>query len=463
MPLKRSRHNFQCLTPAECLYIIHGSRAPFHTRRALTTSSTNKQKRTATSPPERHAKQVFSGIQPTGIPHLGNYLGALRTWKSYQDEKSTSDPTKYRNHHLYFSVVDFHALTSPLPATKRYELTRETYAALLAMGLSNQYSTLFLQSHSPYHTELMWYLSTVASMGYLSRMTQWKSKIGITDETGAPESSPTAGSAKNDDVALDTLSESQREKLKLALFSYPVLQAADILLYNADTVPIGEDQAQHLELTRHLARAFNRTYAREGKSNILMVPKAVISPAKRIMSLLDPTKKMSKSDPHPRASILITDDAATIQQKINGALTDTLTGISYDPIQRPGVSNLLTILAATEPEGTGSTPQQLAQELAPLTMRALKSLVTQSVVACLSGIGPVFRELMEPGNRKIEREMARGAAAANTYAARTMLGVRRAVGGLKLNPKDREAGHSDAVAAKVARTGKDEKTESEKE
>lgn len=314
----------------------------------------------------------------------------------------------------------------------------------MAMGLTNTHSTLFLQSHVPGHTELMWILSTIASTGYLSRMTQWKAKLGIMNDAEQVEQS-----TENDNIALDSLTETQREKLKLGLFSYPVLQAADILLYKADIVPIGEDQIQHLELTRHLARQFNKLYPSKGASPLVRVPEIVVSPAKRIMSLTEPTQKMSKSDPKPNATILITDTPETIERKIMAARTDSITGITYDPIQRPGVSNLLSILAHTENQG--HSPQQLAAELAPLSMKALKSLVAQSVIGCLAGIEPVFRELMADKTRKIEVEMTRGAAAANATAERTMYGVRKAMGAVMSAPGDREKAYNATGADKKRR------------
>jgi tryptophanyl-tRNA synthetase len=190
-------------------------------------------------------RRAFSGIQPTGIPHLGNYLGALRPWKDLHDEVSNRESQKCQQYEQYFSVVDLHALTSTTPAKDFAQQRKETFAALLATGIwNNKHTTLFMQSDVPQHASMMWMLSTIASTGYLSRMTQWKSKLHLSEDANLDSDEATA-------------------KLKLGLFSYPVLQAADILLYQPTVVPVGEDQLQHIEFARVLARAFNAHVRRD--------------------------------------------------------------------------------------------------------------------------------------------------------------------------------------------------------
>lgn len=192
------------------------------------------------------ARVIFSGIQPTGVPHLGNYLGALQQWARLQVEASSSTQ-------LLYSIVDLHAITTNQDAVQLRIWKRETLATLLAVGLDPERSTIFYQSAVPEHTELMWILSCTASVGYLSRMTQWKSKLTLSDEVSALDST------------------SAKARLKLGLFSYPVLQAADILLYGATHVPVGEDQVQHLEFARQCADQFNAVHG-----EILVKPQTVL-------------------------------------------------------------------------------------------------------------------------------------------------------------------------------------------
>ena len=259
------------------------------------------------------SKTIFSGIQPTGIPHLGNYLGALRRWAKLQDE-AAPDTT------LIYSLVDLHAITIRQDPAQLRRWKKQSLAMLLAAGLDPKRSIIFHQSAVPAHTELMWILSCQASTGYLSRMTQWKDK--------------TANEREN------------TERLKLGLFSYPVLQAADVLVHGATHVPVGHDQAQHLEFAREVATGFNHAFGQE----ILVPPETLISPAKRIMSLTEPTTKMSKSHSNPESRILLTDSDSEIQSKIKSAVTDSDYSISYDPEKRPGISNLIDILYHCSPE-----------------------------------------------------------------------------------------------------------------
>ncbi|MCU1449296.1 MAG: tryptophan--tRNA ligase, partial [Acidimicrobiales bacterium] len=256
--------------------------------------------------------RVLSGIQPTGDTHLGNYLGALRNWVEFQDE-----------HDAFYCVVDLHALTVEHNPQELRAKTLSMAQILLAAGIDPERSTLFVQSHIPEHTELCWLLNCVATTGELSRMTQFKDK-------GAGQ-----------------------ESVSVGLFDYPVLMAADILIYDADQVPVGEDQRQHLELTRDIAARFNNRF-----SETFVVPEAAIPKVgAKIYDLQEPTRKMSKSADSPQGTVLVLDPPEVIQRKLKRAVTDTETEVRFDPSSKPGVSNLLTILGLS----TGRTPQDAAE------------------------------------------------------------------------------------------------------
>ncbi|KIW56952.1 tryptophan-tRNA ligase [Exophiala xenobiotica] len=356
------------------------------------------------------SRRVFSGIQPTGVPHLGNYLGALRQWKFLHDSSANAALLSNAKPEQYFSVVDLHALTSTdIPGPERWRLRKESYASLMAIGLKNSLqTTLFFQSDVMYHAELMWILSTIASTGYLSRMTQWKSKLNL------PENA-------------DIDSDEATAKLKLGLFSYPVLQAADILLYQATLVPVGEDQLQHIEFARSLARSFNSHLRQTAESpNLFRVPRPALSPARRIMSLKRPTQKMSKSDADPKSRILITDTREEIHAKVKGAITDSEPGISFDPEKRPGVSNLIEILRTVT--SISDSAEKIAKDLEHMTMRAFKEMVADNVSECLRGIRESFLDLMEPTNHTLNDEVREGARKAHARASWTMKNVRNSLG-----------------------------------
>ena len=257
--------------------------------------------------------RIVSGIQPTGNLHLGNYLGAIRNWVRMQDEVAASGGDS-----LYF-LADLHAISQPHVPALLAANTREMVAALLACGIDPAKSVLFNQAQVPQHAELQWLLSGTARMGWLGRMTQWKDKAG-----------------KN------------REGQSVALFTYPVLQAADVLLYQATHVPVGDDQKQHLELARDIAQKFNNDFASEA-GPVFTLPEPIIPPeAARIMSLRDGTAKMSKSDPSDMSRINLTDDADTIMQKVKKAKTDPepLPSDKAGLEGRPEAANLVGIYAA---------------------------------------------------------------------------------------------------------------------
>ncbi|KAF8510335.1 tryptophanyl-tRNA synthetase [Gautieria morchelliformis] len=267
---------------------------------------------------------VFSGIQPTGIPHLGNYLGAIQNWVKLQNTSTPQDT-------LIYSIVGWHALTLPQDPAELYEAKFETLASLLALGIDPKRSIVFSQDDVSEHLSLSWILTCLTPMGKLKRMTTWKSKLATIRNTSS------------DSGVEDSM-------LNLGLFSYPVLQAADILAYHATHVPVGEDQMQHLELCRDLAELFNRRYPDIPHSvtskPFFNLPRAIYTHSPRILSLRDPSQKMSKSAPDADSRIMLTDSPTSIAKKIRSAVTDSIRGITYDPAARPGVSNLLAILAA---------------------------------------------------------------------------------------------------------------------
>jgi len=243
-------------------------------------------------------KRIFSGAQPTGELHIGNYLGALRNWVALQDE-----------YDAIYCIVNLHAITLPQDPQTLRQKTLDLARIYIAAGVDPLKSTIFIQSDVPQHTELTWVLSCISRMGELERMTQFKDK-----------------------------GKGNTERAGVGLFTYPVLMAADILLYQTDLVPIGKDQKQHLELTRDLAERFNRDYG-----ETFVVPEPYIPPVgANILSLQDPAKKMSKSDENPNGSIFLLDDADTITKKVKRAVTDSGTDINFDP-ERPAITNLLTI------------------------------------------------------------------------------------------------------------------------
>ncbi|KAH8725239.1 tryptophanyl-tRNA synthetase [Phaeosphaeriaceae sp. PMI808] len=346
---------------------------------------------------------IFSGIQPTGVPHVGNYLGALREWVKLQNNV-TPDST------LLFSIVDLHAITIKQHPRHLAKWRKEMLATLLAIGLDPKRCIIFTQSSVKQHAELMWILSCNASMGYLGRMTQWKSKLSL-----PKDASPLAPAANTD-------------ALKLGLLSYPVLQAADILLYNTTHVPVGQDQAQHLEFTRDLAIGFNHIYPTKSKpQSLLTVPRTLLSPARRVMSLTNPIKKMSKSDPKPFSRILITDTKQEIQTKLKFALTDSIEGISYDHETRPGVSNLIDLIHHFD-ESVAKSPKALALELKDLSMKALKDKVADTVELGIRDIRERYEGLMGEDQTVLTDHIENGAIRAEEIAEETMRRVRDAVG-----------------------------------
>jgi tryptophanyl-tRNA synthetase len=320
--------------------------------------------------------RVLSGIQPTGDTHLGNYLGALRNWVEFQDE-----------HDAFYCVVDLHALTVEHNPEELRAKTLSMAQILLAAGIDPERSTLFVQSHIPEHSELAWILNCVATMGELSRMTQFKEK------------------------------SEGRESVSVGLFDYPVLQAADILIYDADLVPVGEDQRQHLELTRDIAQRFNHNFGRT-----FVVPDAVFPKVgAKIYDLQEPTKKMSKSADSPQGTVLVLDPPEVIERKLKRAVTDTETEVRFDPEHKPGVSNLLTILAIA----TGRTPEDLASGYTQYG--PLKADTAAALVEFLRPLRKRYAELAEdPG--ETAAILKRGAEKAQQVAGATLSRAKEHIG-----------------------------------
>ncbi|KAI8322249.1 tryptophanyl-tRNA synthetase [Martensiomyces pterosporus] len=344
--------------------------------------------------------RVFSGIQPTGVPQLGNYLGSIKNWVALQNQP----PSAGEQRELFFSIVDLHALTVPRDPAQLRDETMEMAAAIVACGVDPQKSILFRQSAVPAHTQLYWALGCIAPVGWLNRMTQWKSKLQQQQQQQHSEliSSSEAGSLNVHSAAA--------QGLLTGLFTYPVLMAADILLYNATHVPVGEDQVQHLEFARDLAEHFNKTY----KKRVFSLPSGMLTASKRVMSLRDPLKKMSKSDPNEQSRIVLSDGDADIRRKIKKAPTDSIRGISFDPKERPGVSNLLSIYAALK----DVDPQEAAREMREFSNAQLKEAVADATVAFVAPIRDEMQRLirdrvhLERALRENE-EKARSVAEAN--------------------------------------------------
>jgi tryptophanyl-tRNA synthetase len=322
--------------------------------------------------------RVLSGIQPTGDIHLGNYIGAVRNWVALQDE-----------HDALYCVVDLHALTVPREPDELRAKTVEAAMILLAAGLDPARCTLFVQSHVAEHTQLSWILECIASLGELRRMTQFKDKV----------------------------SKGGEESARVGLFTYPVLQAADILLYDADYVPVGDDQRQHLELARDLASRFNGRYG-----EVFVVPDALIPPVgARIQDLQEPTKKMSKTADSPQGTVLVLDPPEVIERKIKRAVTDSGNDVAYDPEERPGVSNLLTLLAVA----TGRPPAEIAGDYTQYG--ALKSDAADAVVEFLRPLRQRYVELAaDPA--AVAGILADGAGKAERISAATLRRAQTAIG-----------------------------------
>lgn len=321
-------------------------------------------------------KRIFSGAQPTGNVHIGNYLGALRNWVALQHEYES-----------FFCIVDLHAITQPQDPRTLAEKTREVARIYLAVGIDPEVSTVFIQSDVSEHAELAWVLNCVSRMSELERMTQFKDKA-----------------------------RKQRENVSVGLFDYPVLMASDILLYHTDLVPVGEDQKQHLELTRDLAIRFNRDYGETFRVPDAFIPKV----GARIMSLSDPTKKMSKSDDDPNGCVLLLDDIDTVSRKFKRAVTDSGTEIRFDE-SRPAITNLLTIYQLM----TGRKPEEIEAHFAGKGYAQLKGDLADVTIEFLR---PVQQRVRDIDDAQLNRILARGSEKARSIANPTFRDVKAKLG-----------------------------------
>jgi len=336
--------------------------------------------------------RIFSGIQPTGRKHLGNYIGAIRQYVEGQERAAAAGDVGI------FCIVDLHAMTVPYDPAEMRERVYDTAAILLAAGLHPEQCIFFRQSDVPEHTELTWHLGTLCAHGDLNRMTQFKDK-----------------------------SAQQRELVSAGLFFYPVLQAADVLAYRAHEVPVGEDQRQHIELMRDIAQRFNQRFA-----EALVVPEHRIpAVGARIMDLQDPTRKMSTTNSTPEGTIYVLDTAKDVEKKFKRAVTD-----SDDPPlirrapEKPGVANLIDILAVASER----TPEQVEVDLAGARGYGdLKGATADAVNGMLAPVRDRYDDLRADEDR-LEATLAAGAEKARAIAADTLVDVRRAMG---IGPRSR--------------------------
>jgi tryptophanyl-tRNA synthetase len=323
---------------------------------------------------------ILSGIQPSGSLHIGHLTGAIKNWVDLQDR-----------YDCYFTIVDLHAITVRQEPAELRKRTLDLAAMFIACGVDPEKCSLFIQSHVPEHTQLSWILTCSTGMGELQRMTQFKDK-----------------------------SQQHAENINAGLFTYPVLMASDILLYQADLVPVGEDQKQHLELSRDLANRFNFNY----NSQIFKVPEPFIPPVgARIMNLQEPTKKMSKSDDNLKASLFLTDSYNEIVNKIKRAVTDSGAEVKYNITEKPGVANLMTLYHIA----TGKKFNEIEEEFAGKGYGDFKSTVGESVAEYLKPITEKFNTLRKD-EKFLKEVLQRGADKARYQASKTLNKVYKKVG-----------------------------------
>jgi tryptophanyl-tRNA synthetase len=321
-------------------------------------------------------KRIFSGAQPTGNVHLGNYLGALRNWVALQHEYES-----------FFCIVNMHAITVPHDPALLAAKTRDLARIYVAVGIDPQVSTVFVQSDVHEHAELTWVLNCVARMSELERMTQYKDKA-----------------------------RKQQENVSIGVFDYPVLMASDILLYQTDLVPVGDDQRQHLELTRDLAIRFNRDYGDTFRVPDAYIPKV----GARIMSLSDPTRKMSKSDDDPNGCVLLMDEPDAVQKKFKRAVTDSGTEIRFDE-SRPAINNLLEIYHLT----TGTSPEETEAHFAGKGYAQLKGDLAEATIEFLR---PIQQRVREISDEQLDTILDQGREKAKQTASATLEQVFRRTG-----------------------------------
>lgn len=363
----------------------------------------------ASKPKKVRTQRVLSGVQPTGTIHLGNYLGAIRQWVDFQNHVETDAETGLViPKENFFCVVDLHAITMPHDPVELQENTLRSAALYLASGIDPAKSKIFVQSHVAAHSELAWLLNCVTPMGWLERMIQFKEKA-----------------------------RKQGESVGVGLFTYPILMAADILLYQADKVPVGEDQKQHLELARDIAGRFNSQFAKGGQYKkrckaagvpsrpVFTEPEVmIVKEGARVMSLQDGTSKMSKSDDNDNSRINVLDPPDVIRNKIKRCKTDTEVGIEWDNPERPEAMNLLNIYSAVQP---GRTREDILNEVKDLNWGSFKTLLADAVVAHLEPIQKRYAEI-RANETYLSSILKDGADAANEVASRTLYASKVAMG-----------------------------------
>lgn len=325
-------------------------------------------------------KRIFSGVQPSAIPTIGNYIGAMKNFVALQDEYDCT-----------YCIVNQHAITVPQDPKKLKEQTRSLAALYLAIGLNPEKSTIFVQSEVPAHAQAAWIVQCNVGVGELERMTQYKDK------------------------------SQKQQSVSAGLLTYPPLMVADIVLYNAEVVPVGEDQKQHMELTRDFVERFNSRY---GNGNqLLVMPEPFIPKAgARVMSLQTPTKKMSKSDANVKEYISMLDEPAVIRKKIKSAVTDSSGVIEFDPAEKPGVSNLLTIFSAF----SGESIDSLVDRFKGVGYGQFKEELADAIIAVMEPIQERYYELLK--SDKLDAILDEGAKKANYVANKTLRKMEKAVG-----------------------------------
>ncbi|RYH13276.1 tryptophan--tRNA ligase [archaeon] len=338
---------------------------------------------TQSTPPSK-VKRILSGVQPTGALHLGNYLGAIKQWVDFQNDYES-----------FFCVVDLHAITVPQDPKMLRQETLQAAATYIAAGIDPSRSKIFVQSHVPAHAELAWLFNCMTPMSWLERMIQYKEK------------------------ALK-----HGENVGVGLFDYPVLMAADILLYQTDLVPVGEDQRQHLELTRDIARRFQDLYGKSRGRRILKEPTAlIVKEGARIMSLQDGLAKMSKSAENDNSRINLLDSADTIRKKIKRCKTDVYVGLAWDNADRPEATNLLNIYQAVSKK----SKEEVIQEVGGMNWGGFKPLLAEAIVAHLAPIQKKYYEVMQD-EEQLEHILEQGAGEARAVADQTLRQVKQAMG-----------------------------------
>ncbi len=331
--------------------------------------------------------RILSGVQPTGNLHLGNYLGAIKNWVDFQQDFES-----------YFCVVDLHAITVPHDPKTLAQDTKTIAALYLACGIDLEYSTIFVQSHVHAHSELAWLLNCITPLNWLERMIQYKEKA-----------------------------RKQGDNVSVGLLDYPVLMAADILLYDADKVPVGEDQKQHLELTRDIVIRINDRFGTPEQPTIFKMPEPLIlKEGARVMSLSDGTSKMSKSDPLENSRINLLDPPEVILQKIKKTKTDSIKGLTFDDPDRPECHNLLTLYGLLSKQ----SKENVARECENIGWGQFKPLLSEAVITSLTPIQQSYQKLMNEPDY-LQKVLSQGQEKATEVAERTLTRVQDALGFLK--------------------------------